>query len=63
MVLGSARSSVPLAAILLPAAFFLSVVSPKVTAANQLIYLAYVGAVVLAGGLIVLGIGLLKTKP
>ena len=53
------RSAIPSAAIFLPAAFFLSVLSPTATRPNALINLAYVGAVVLAIGLIVLGIGLL----
>lgn len=55
-----ARYSAPIAAILLPVAFFLSVVSPTATEPNALIYLAYVGAVVLAAGLLILGIGLLR---
>ena len=37
------RLSLPAAAILLPAAFFLSVVSPNATEPNALIYLAPVG--------------------
>ena len=45
--------------IFLPAAYFLSVLSPTATKPNALINLAYVGAVVLAIGLIVLGVGLL----
>ena len=53
------RSAIPSAAIFLPAAFFLSVLSPTATRPNALIYLAYVGAAVLAFGLIVLGSGLL----
>jgi len=56
------RSSIPSAAILLPAAFFFSVLSPNATAPNGFIYLAYVGAVVLASGLLALGVGLLRTK-
>jgi hypothetical protein len=55
-----ARSSIPVAALLLPAAFFLSVLRPDATEPNALIYLAYVGAVVLVAGLLVLGIGLLR---
>ena len=55
-----AREGVPLAAILLPAGFFLSVLSPQATEPNDLIYLAYVGAVVLAAGLVTLGVGLLR---
>ena len=56
------RSSVPIAAILLPVAFFLSVASPQATRPNGLIYLAYAGAVVLAVGLFALGVGLLRKK-
>jgi hypothetical protein len=51
------RGSIPVAAILVPATFFLSVLSPNATAPNGLIYLAYVGAVLLALGVLVLGIG------
>src|SRR5215207_1586011 len=54
------RSSVPVAAILVPAAFFLSVLSPNATAPNGFIYLAYVGAVLLAVGVLVLGVGLVR---
>ena len=54
------RGSIPIAAILVPVAFFLSVLSPDETAPNALIYLAYLGAVVLAAGVIVLGIGLVR---
>ena len=54
------RGSIPTAAILVPAAFFLSVLSPDATAPNGLIYLAYVGAALLAVGVLVLGIGLVK---
>lgn len=55
-----ARHSIPGAAILLPAAFFLSVTSADATEPNALISLAYVGAALLAAGLVVLGIGLLR---
>ena len=55
-----ARHSIPAAAILLPAAFFLSVLSPEATEPNAMIYLAYVGAVSLAIGVLVLGIGLVR---
>jgi uncharacterized membrane protein len=57
-----ARHFIPFAAILLPAAFFFSVLSPDATEPNGFIYLAYLGAVVLAAGLIILGVGLIK-KP
>ena len=56
-----ARHAIPAAAILLPAAFFLSVLSPEATEPNAMIYLAYFGAVSLAVGLLVLGAGLLRT--
>lgn len=55
------RWLLPSAAILLPVAFFLSVLSPNATEPNALIYLAYVGAVALATGLVTLGVGLLRT--
>lgn len=54
------RLAIPSAAILLPSAFFLSVVRPDATAPNGLISLAYVGAVVLAAGVVLLGVGLLR---
>jgi hypothetical protein len=55
-----ARHSIPAAAVLLPAAFFLSVLSPDATEPNAMIYLAFVGAVSLASGVLVLGIGLVR---
>jgi hypothetical protein len=58
-----ARHSIPAAAILLPAAFFLSVLSPDATEPNSLIYLAYIGAVSLTAGLLILGIGLIRKRP
>jgi hypothetical protein len=54
------RVSPPVAAILLPVAFFLSVPSPTATQPNGLIYHAYLGAAELAVGLIALGIGLIR---
>ena len=56
------RHSIPAAAILLPVAFFLSVVSPDATEPNALIYLAYIGAISLAVGLLVLGVGLIRGR-
>jgi hypothetical protein len=44
------RQSIPAAAVLLPVAFFLSVLSPRATEPNALIYLACVGAVSLPPG-------------
>jgi hypothetical protein len=55
-----ARHSAPAAAILLPVAFFFSVLTPDATRPNAVIYLAYVGAGILIVGLLVLGIGLLR---
>ena len=55
-----ARVGVPIAAILIPAAFFLSVISPDAKAPNGLINLAYVGALFLAAAVLSLGIGLIR---
>ena len=54
------RISIPVAAILVPAGFFFSVVSPDATAPNNLINLVYVGATVLAIGVFTLGVGLIR---
>lgn len=54
------RGSIPIAAILVPAAFFLSVLSPHATTPSAVILLAYVGAVLLAVGVLVLGVGLVR---
>ena len=59
---GLVRVSLPTAAIQLPAAFFLSVLSPETREPNALIYLAYVGEVVLAVGLLVLGMGPIRRR-
>jgi hypothetical protein len=48
-----------LAAILMPAGFFLSAAGKGVTRPSQLILLVYAGAVALAVGVISLGVGLL----
>jgi hypothetical protein len=54
------RWALPAAAILLPVAFFLSVPNQRATQPNGLIYMAYAGAIVLAAGLITLGVGLIR---
>jgi hypothetical protein len=54
------RAAVPSAAILLPAGFFFSVLSPAASEANHFIYLAYAGAIVLGTALVALGVGLLR---
>jgi hypothetical protein len=56
------RLSFPAAAILMPLAFFLSVLSPEATEPNAMIYLAYVAGLVLAAGLLVLGVGLIRGR-
>ncbi len=55
-----ARTGAPIAAILIPAAFFLSVASPTATQPNGLINLAYVGALFLAVAVLSLGVGLIR---
>ena len=56
------RVTFPAAAILMPLAFFLSVLSPEATEPNALIYLSYVAGIVLAIGLLVLGVGLIRGR-
>jgi uncharacterized membrane protein len=56
------RLAFPAAAILMPLAFFLSILSPEATEPNAMINLAYVGGVVLAVGLLVLGVGLIRGR-
>ena len=56
------RLAFPAAALLMPLVFFLSVLSPEATEPNALIYLAYVAGVVLAAGLLVLGVGLIRGR-
>jgi hypothetical protein len=57
------RTAFPSTAILLPVAFFLSVLRPDATEPNALIYLAYVGATILVIAMLALGIGLIRSKP
>jgi len=56
------RIAIPTAAILMPAGFFLSVVKPDATAPNEFINLVYAGAIVLAIGVLLLGIGLVSGR-
>lgn len=56
------RLAIPSSAILLPLAFFFSVLPPDATQPNGFIYLAYVGAVLLAAGLLLLGVGLVRAR-
>ncbi len=55
-----ARTGAPIAAILIPAAFFLSVASPTATQPNALMNLAYLGAAFLAAAVLSLGVGLVR---
>jgi hypothetical protein len=55
-----ARAGAPIAAILIPAAFFLSVASPTAHRPNGLMNLAYIGALFLAGAVLSLGVGLIR---
>jgi hypothetical protein len=54
------RNFIPSAAILMPAGFFFSVLKEDATQPNSFIYLTYIGAVVLATGVLTLGIGLVR---
>jgi hypothetical protein len=55
-----ARIGAPIAAILIPAAFFLSVASPQAKQPNGFMNLAYLGALFLAGAILSLGVGLIR---
>ena len=55
-----ARLGAPIAAILIPAAFFLSVASPTAREPNALLNLAYIGALFLAAAVLTLGVGLIR---
>jgi hypothetical protein len=54
-----ARLGVPVAAILMPAGFFLSSAGRNRSEPNSLIALVYLGALSLVGGVLTLGLGLL----
>jgi hypothetical protein len=56
-----AHSGVPIAAILMPAGFFISSAGKDLTQPNRFIVLLYAGIVSLAVGVISLGLGLLTT--
>jgi hypothetical protein len=58
---GFVRLAIPSAAVLLPSAFFLSVLRPDATEPNGLIALAYLGAAVLTAAVLALGVGLLRS--
>jgi hypothetical protein len=56
------RLAFPAAAVLMALAFFLSVLSPEATEPNAMINLAYVAGLLLAVGLLVLGVGLMRGR-
>jgi hypothetical protein len=56
------RLAFPAAAVLMALGFFLSVLSPEAREPNAMIYLAYVAGLLLAVGLLVLGIGLIRGR-
>ena len=56
-----ARIAVPLAAILIPAGFFLSMLPPTAAQPSAAVRLIYAGAVVLAAGVWLLGVGLIRS--
>jgi hypothetical protein len=55
------RVAIPLAAILISAGFFFSVLPPNATEAGPAVSLIYLGATVLAFGVLTLGVGLLRS--
>jgi|SRR3984885_7870522 hypothetical protein len=55
------RIAIPLSAILISAGFFISMPSPDATIPNGFVSMIYAGAVLLALGIVALGIGLLRT--
>ena len=55
------RIGLPLSAILISSGFFFSVLSPAATQASGLVAPIYVGAVVLALAVVMLGVGLLRS--
>jgi len=57
------RIGVPLAAVLIPMGFFLSMPSADAAQPNALVALIYVGAAVLALSVLGLGVGLLRAAP
>ena len=56
------RVAFPVAAVLMALGFFMSVLSPEATEPNAMIYLTYVAGLLLAVGLLVLGVGLVRGR-
>ena len=55
------RIGVPLAAILIPLGFFLSMTSPAASQPNGMVGFIYAGAIVLAASVLTLGVGLIRS--
>jgi hypothetical protein len=53
------RGAIPTSALLISGGFFFSSMAPNATRPNKLVSLIYIGALLLAAGLITLGVGLL----
>jgi len=60
-LLWTARIAIPLAAILIPAGFFFSMLSPTAAQPSGAVGLIYAGAAVLAAGVLLLGVGLIRS--
>lgn len=60
-VLWFIRIGVPLSAILISSGFFFSMLPPNATQASGAVALIYAGALILAVGVVTLGIGLLRS--
>ena len=58
-----ARLGAPLAAVLMPAGFFLSILPPDATEPSALITLVPLGGLFLVAGVLVTGVGLLRARP
>lgn len=56
------RSSIPFSAVFIPAGFFFSMLLPTANEPNHFIYLTYIGAILLASGVLILGVGLVRNK-
>ena len=56
------RLAFPTAAVMLPLAFFLSVLDPDAAEPNAFVNLAYLGAVLLVAAMITLGVGLIRAR-
>ena len=56
------RLGAPCAAILMPVGFFVSAASPQTTKPTQMVSLIYVGALILAAAVVILGVGLIHSS-